>query len=124
MPEQTTSLDSFGTRATLNAGGTTYNIFRLDKAAQELGINLNRLPFTLRVLFENLLRGEDGANVTADHIRACPSVLYGKGGKLRSSLSKTTKLELVTGLSQSSSSSGSLYSSRTIHMGFSMASSS
>jgi aconitate hydratase len=70
MPEQTTSLDSFGTRATLNAGGTTYNIFRLDKAAQELGINLDRLPFTLRVLFENLLRGEDGANVTADHIRA------------------------------------------------------
>ena len=70
MPEQTTSLDSFGTRATLNAGGTTYNIFRLDKAAQQLGINLDRLPFTLRVLFENLLRGEDGANVTADHIRA------------------------------------------------------
>jgi aconitate hydratase len=70
MPEQTTSMDSFGTRSTLTAGGGTYSIYRLDRAAQALGMNLSRLPFTLRILFENLLRGEDGANVTADHIRA------------------------------------------------------
>ena len=70
MPETTQSLDSFGTRADLNAGGSTYGIYRLDVAAQKLGMNLARLPFTLRVLLENLLRGEDGSNVTADHIRA------------------------------------------------------
>ena len=70
MPETTQSLDSFGTRADLNAGGSTYGIYRLDVAEQKLGMNLARLPFTLRVLLENLLRGEDGSNVTADHIRA------------------------------------------------------
>lgn len=70
MPETTQSLDSFGTRADLAAGGSTYGIYRLDVAAQKLGMNLARLPFTLRVLLENLLRGEDGSNVTADHIRA------------------------------------------------------
>ena len=70
MPETTKSLDSFGTRADLNAGGATYGIYRLDVAAEKLGMNLARLPFTLRILLENLLRGEDGANVTADHIRA------------------------------------------------------
>ena len=64
------SLDSFGTRATLAVGADSHTIYRLDIAAQALGLDLARLPFTLRILLENLLRGEDGSNVTADHIRA------------------------------------------------------
>ncbi|MBX7110548.1 MAG: aconitate hydratase AcnA [Dehalococcoidia bacterium] len=64
------SMNSFGTRATLTVGGQDHTIYRLDAAAQALGLDLARLPFTLRILLENLLRGEDGSNVTADHIRA------------------------------------------------------
>jgi aconitate hydratase len=59
------SLDSFGARGRLAAGDGSYEIFRLsavDGAAE--------LPFSLKVLLENLLRTEDGANITADHIRA------------------------------------------------------
>jgi aconitate hydratase len=60
-----TSTDSFGARGTIQAGGAEHEIFRLsavEGAAQ--------LPFSLKILLENLLRTEDGANVTADHIRA------------------------------------------------------
>jgi len=60
-----TSTDSFGAKGTIAAGGSEYEIFRL--AAVE---GSERLPFSLKVLLENLLRTEDGANVTADHIRA------------------------------------------------------
>ena len=64
------SLDSFGVRASLEAAGAAHTIYRLDRAAEALGCDLARLPFTLRVLLENLLRGEDGSAVTADSIRA------------------------------------------------------
>ncbi|MYI81777.1 MAG: aconitate hydratase AcnA [Chloroflexi bacterium] len=64
------SLDSFGARASLEAAGATHTIYRLDRAAEALGCDLARLPFTLRILLENLLRGEDGSAVTADSIRA------------------------------------------------------
>ncbi len=64
------SLDSFGARASFEAAGATHTIYRLDRAAAALGCDLARLPFTLRILLENLLRGEDGSAVTADSIRA------------------------------------------------------
>ena len=64
------SLDSFGARASLEAAGAAHTIYRLDRAAEALGCDLARLPFTLRILLENLLRGEDGSAVTADSIRA------------------------------------------------------
>ncbi|MYB42017.1 MAG: aconitate hydratase, partial [Chloroflexi bacterium] len=64
------SLDSFGARASLEAAAATHTIYRLDRAAEALGCDLARLPFTLRILLENLLRGEDGSAVTADSIRA------------------------------------------------------
>ena len=64
------SLDSFGARASLEVGGASHTIYRLDRAAEALGCDLARLPFTLRILLENLLRGEDGAAVSADSIRA------------------------------------------------------
>ena len=70
MVETAPSLDSFGTRATLSVGDEAHTVYRLDRAAEALGLDLARLPFTLRILLENLLRGEDGHNVTAAHIRA------------------------------------------------------
>jgi aconitate hydratase len=59
------STDSFGARGTIQAGGAEHEIFRLSAVE-----GAERLPFSLKVLLENLLRTEDGANVTADHIRA------------------------------------------------------
>jgi len=59
------SPNSFGARADLSVGGESYEIFRLDAVA-----GAERLPYSLKVLLENLLRTEDGANITADHIRA------------------------------------------------------
>src|SRR5215469_15042260 len=60
--------NSFGSRGTLQAGGTGYEIYRLDRAP-----GAGDLPFCLKVLLENLLRTEDGVNVTADHITALAS---------------------------------------------------
>ena len=60
-----TSTDSFGARGTITAGGAEHEIFRLSAVE-----GAERLPFSLKVLLENLLRTEDGANVTADHVRA------------------------------------------------------
>lgn len=59
------SVNSFGAREQLTVGGSTHEIFRIDAVAGS-----DRLPFTHRILLENLLRTEDGANVTADHIAA------------------------------------------------------
>ena len=59
------SKDTFGARGTLQVGGSGYEIFRLGPVE-----GAQRLPFSLKVLLENLLRTEDGANITADHIRA------------------------------------------------------
>lgn len=62
-----TSLNTFASRATLNSGGKSYTYYRLDSLAEK-GVELARLPFSLRVLLENLLRREDGVTVTADDI--------------------------------------------------------
>src|SRR5689334_23002126 len=61
--------DSFGARGTLDVGGTTYSIARLGV----LGDRVGRLPFSLRILLENLLRNEDGVSVTAADIEALAS---------------------------------------------------
>ena len=57
--------NSFGSRATLAAGGSEYEIYRLDAVPGSAS-----LPYSLKVLLENLLRNEDGANITAEHISA------------------------------------------------------
>ena len=62
------AIDSFGSKQTLNVDGTDYEVFRVDTVP-----GYEKLPFSLKVLLENLLRTEDGANVTADHIRAIGS---------------------------------------------------
>ena len=59
------STNSFDARTTLEVAGTTYEIFDLHKVE-----GADTLPFSLKVLLENLLRTEDGANITADDIRA------------------------------------------------------
>ncbi|MFF3492462.1 aconitate hydratase AcnA [Streptomyces sp. NPDC002795] len=65
MKETVVSANSFDARSTLRVGDESYEIFKLDKVEGSA-----RLPYSLKVLLENLLRTEDGANITADHIRA------------------------------------------------------
>ncbi len=66
-----TSSDSFGARATLEVGGRAYEIFRLD-ALQER-FDVARLPYSLKVLLENVLRLEDGASVSKEDVEAIAS---------------------------------------------------
>ncbi|MEI8166207.1 MAG: aconitate hydratase AcnA [Chloroflexales bacterium] len=61
--------NSFGARATLRVGAQAYEIYRLD-ALGARGVNLARLPYSLRILLENLLRTENGRTVTADDVLA------------------------------------------------------
>ena len=62
------TVDSFGAKSTLTVGSTDYEIFRIDKVE-----GYEKLPFSLKVLLENLLRTEDGANVTKEQIEALGS---------------------------------------------------
>src|SRR3954462_1774678 len=61
----TNSKDSFGARDTLKVGDKSYQIYRLDAVK-----GTEKLPYSLKVLAENLLRTEDGANITKDHVEA------------------------------------------------------
>ncbi|EUA34982.1 aconitase family protein [Mycobacterium xenopi 3993] len=58
-------MNSFGARSTLNVGDNSYQIYRLDAVP-----GTEKLPYSLKVLAENLLRNEDGRNITTDHIDA------------------------------------------------------
>ena len=60
-------VNSFGSAAVLKVRDKTYKIFRLD------ALDAARLPYSLKILLENLLRTEDGANITSEHIRALAS---------------------------------------------------
>ena len=60
--------NSFDSKSSLSVGGTDYTLYRIDKVAGH-----ERLPFSLKVLLENLLRTEDGANVTKAQIEAIGS---------------------------------------------------
>jgi aconitate hydratase len=64
-----TGQDSLQTRATLEVGGKTYSYFSLGKAGEALG-DVTRLPFSMKVLLENLLRFEDGETVKRDDLQA------------------------------------------------------
>lgn len=61
--------NSFNAKSTLSVNGKDYVYYSLPEAAKQLG-DINRLPFSLKVLLENLLRYEDGRTVTADDVRA------------------------------------------------------
>src|SRR6266542_3574642 len=61
--QDTMTANSFGSRATLRVGEASYEIHRLDAVT-----GAGELPFSLKILLENLLRNEDGTNVTSDHV--------------------------------------------------------
>src|SRR5436305_2798872 len=65
-------MDSFRSRSSIRVGGKDYEIHRIDALDQQ-GISTRHLPFSLRILLENLLRTEDGRNVTAEDIKALAS---------------------------------------------------
>ncbi|HLM44284.1 MAG TPA: aconitase family protein, partial [Myxococcaceae bacterium] len=62
-------MNSFGARSTLRVGDREYRIFRL-QALEKEGVDVARLPYSLRILLENLLRTEDGVTVTRDDVLA------------------------------------------------------
>ena len=68
MPQK--SVDSFKSRRTLEVAGKTYTYFSLPDAEKNGLEGISRLPFSLKVLLENLLRFEDGRTVSADDVRA------------------------------------------------------
>ena len=70
MTNPSQSLDSFNCRATLEVNGKSYEYFSLKQAEANGLEGLSKLPYSLKVLAENLLRFEDGRSVTADNIRA------------------------------------------------------
>ena len=61
-------MNTFGSRSTLRVGDREYEIYRID-ALDKQGISTAKLPYSLRILLENLLRREDGKAVTADTIK-------------------------------------------------------
>src|SRR5262245_6232945 len=65
-------MNSFNSKSVLRVGGREYEIFRLD-ALDKAGLNTRRLPFSLRVLLENLLRNENDRSVTGEDIRSLAS---------------------------------------------------
>ena len=70
--------DTLRTRRSLSVGDKSYDYFSLDVAsASELG-DISRLPFSLKVLLENLLRYEDGLSVTVNDIKALGSWINDK----------------------------------------------
>jgi aconitate hydratase len=73
------SLDSFKSRKTLTVGAKTYAYYSLEAAAQNGLGDISRLPVSLKVLLENLLRFEDGKTVTQDDIKAFAGWLKDKG---------------------------------------------
>ncbi len=72
MDSSARSDDTFGTRGELQIGGGRLAVYRLDKLAHE-GFDVSSLPFSLKILLENLLRHEDGLNVTPESIAALAS---------------------------------------------------
>ena len=73
------SLDSFKCRKKLTVGAKTYHYFSL-KAAEKNGLaGISKLPFSMKVLLENLLRHEDGRSVTKEDIEGVAAWLTNKG---------------------------------------------
>ncbi|MBL4692271.1 MAG: aconitate hydratase, partial [Magnetovibrio sp.] len=75
-------LDTLKTRRTLNVSGKSYDYFSL-KAAEEAGLGaVSRLPFSIKVLLENMLRFEDGHTVSTDDVKAAANwASDAKGGR-------------------------------------------
>ena len=72
--------DSFGARTALNVGGRKYTIFSLP-ALEKRGFALARLPYSIKVMLENVLRREDGVVVTADQVEAVATLAARRRGE-------------------------------------------
>ena len=73
------SLDSFNCRSILTVGGKDYVYYSLPKAEQNGLAGVSKLPFSMKVLLENLLRFEDGQSVTKEQILTVAEWLNNKG---------------------------------------------
>ncbi len=73
------SRDSYRSKTSLNSGGQSYYYFSLPKAAESLGIDLKRLPYSMKILLENLLRHEDGKTVNKEAIEGFKTWMANKG---------------------------------------------
>ncbi|HEY0901254.1 MAG TPA: aconitate hydratase AcnA [Micavibrio sp.] len=73
-----TGHDTLKARKSLTVDGKSYDYFSLPEAAKKIG-DVDRLPFSMKVLLENLLRFEDGVSVTTDDVKACHAWLTNKG---------------------------------------------
>ncbi len=73
-----TGHDTLKTRKTLNVEGKSYDYFSLPAAAAQIG-DVTRLPYSMKVLLENLLRFEDGVSVSVDDVKACAAWINNKG---------------------------------------------
>src|SRR5688572_3869883 len=73
------SLDSFKCRKTLTAGGQTYVYYSLPDAEKNGLKGISKLPYSMKVLLENLLRNEDGRSVTKEDISGVAAWLDDKG---------------------------------------------
>ena len=62
--------NSFGSKDTLKVGGQEVEFFNIQKAATAIGLDLTKLPYSLKILFENLVRFEDGVSVSTDDVKA------------------------------------------------------
>ena len=70
--------DNLGVKKTLVVGDKSYQYFSIAEASKKLGFNLHEMPYSLKIILENLLRFENGKNVTIDDIKACASWLENK----------------------------------------------
>ena len=76
-----TSKDSFQSRTAFTVHGQSYDIFSLPAFAKKAGVDLSKLPFSIKVLIENLLRNEDGRFVTREQILALARGTGGRGSE-------------------------------------------
>jgi aconitate hydratase len=92
------SLNSFGAASTLNVGGTDYRYFRLATLEEKDIANVSRLPFSHRILLENLLRCEDGRKVHAEDIDSIARGVSGPEAKEISFMPARVLLQDFTGV--------------------------
>jgi aconitate hydratase len=91
-------MNSFGAKATLRVGSAAWDIFRL-QALEDRGVGaISRLPYSIRILLENLLRNEDGKRVKASDIEFVASAAVAPGGKEISFMPARVLLQDFTGV--------------------------
>src|ERR1035437_10216022 len=73
--------DSFGCKTSLSVDGQAFEIFSLPAFAERAGVDLSRLPFSIKVMLENLLRNEDGRFVRAEDITALATPRHQRSGE-------------------------------------------